>query len=207
MSRKKTTTPSEENKRLADEYLKVISKYYEEYLTFFSNNVETGADIVGETLLKTHRAICNKGFKNIDNVTPEEREQKFKDYFFIAAKLNCLTEKKNLAKNKLMYEGCAVLDNVTVSDEDTKRKVSSDYFNDYKIIFLLNTVELNFDVIDYRCFRLYHMLNLTYAKLREMTGIRNCKERVVRVNRWLREHITEDEIMECFRDEYPYLAL
>lgn len=204
---RKTLNPTEENRRLADEYLAVIGKYYDEYLTFFSNNVETGADIVGETLLKTHRAICNKGFKGIEGVTKEEKEQKFKDYFFIAAKLNCLTEKKNLSKNKSMFEGCAALDNVTVSDEDTKRKVSGDYFNDYKIIFLLNTVELNFDVIDYRCFRLYHMLNLTYAKLREMTGIRNCKERVVRVNKWLRENITEEEIMDCFRDEYPDLAL
>ena len=38
---------TEENQALADEYMQVISKHYEEYLELFKNMFENGEDIVG----------------------------------------------------------------------------------------------------------------------------------------------------------------
>ena len=191
---------TEENKALADEYLQVISKHYEEYLELFSNMFENGEDIVGETLLKTHKTISHKGLKTVIGKQGQEREQIFKNYFFISAKLNCLTEQQNIQKQYAIKN----LDHNPFEDMDTEEKIKSQIYKDFKVMYIVQLVETNFDVIDYRCFRLYHLLkNMTYAKLKDMTGIRNCKTRVVRINKWLKETIDEQEIRQSFIEQYP----
>lgn len=180
--------------------MQVISKHYEEYLELFKNMFKNGDDIVGETLLKTHKTICHKGLDTINGKQGEEREQVFKNYFFIACKMNNFTEQKNIqAQNDLNNKRENPYEYI-----DTEEKVKIQLYKDYKIMYIVRLVEDNFDVIDYRCFRLYHLLKgMTYAKLRDMTGIRNCKTRVVRINKWLRENVTEEEIRQSFIDEYP----
>ena len=191
---------TEENKALADEYMAVIAKYYEDYLQLFGTMFENGADIVGETLLKTYKTISHNGLRTIKDKQGEEREQAFKNYFFIAAKLNNFTEQENISKHNNLKN----LKENPYEDYTTDEKIKIQVYRDFKIMYIVNLVETNFDVIDYRCFRLYHLLkNMTYAKLREMTGIRNCKTRVVRINKWLRETITEQEIRESFKQQYP----
>lgn len=195
-----TITP--ENKALADEYIAVISKYYEDYLQLFGNMFENGQDLVGETLLKTYKTITHNGLKTINNKQGTEREQQFKDYFFISCKRNNFTEQKNIQTHNELKN---IKEN-PFEDIDTEEKINRQIYKDYKLMYIVTLVEDNFDVIDYRCFRLYHLLkNMTYAKLRDMTGIRNCKTRVVRINKWLRENVTEEEIRQCFIEEYPDL--
>lgn len=193
-------TITDENKSLAEEYIKIIGKYYTEYLELFSNMFENGEDVVGETLLKTYRTICNKGLRTVVGKYGEEREQMFKNYFFISAKLNCFTEQQNIQKQNNIKS----LDFNPYEDLPTDDKVKQQVYNDFKIMYIVRLVENNFDVIDYRCFRLYHLLkDMTYAKLRNMTGIRNCKTRVVRINKWLKENIDEKEIRQSFIEQYP----
>lgn len=193
-------TITDENKSLAEEYVQIIGKYYTEYLELFSNMFENGEDVVGETLLKTYRTICNKGLRTVVGKYGEEREQMFKNYFFISAKLNCFTEQQNIQKQNNIKS----LDFNPYEDLPTDDKVKQQLYNDFKIMYIVQLVENNFDVIDYRCFRLYHLLkDMTYAKLRDMTGIRNCKTRVVRINKWLKENIDEKEIRQSFIQQYP----
>ena len=199
---KKSYVPviTEENKNLADEYMQIISKHYEDYLELFKNMFENGEDVVGETLLKTYKTISHRGLKTVKDKQGEEREQHFKNYFFIAAKLNCLTEQQNIQKQYAIKN----LDRNPFEDIDTDSKIKSQIYKDYKVMYIVQLVEDNFDVIDYRCFRLYHLLkNMTYNKLKEMTGIRNCKTRVVRINKWLKENVDEKEIRQSFIDDYP----
>ena len=193
-------TITDENKSLAEEYVQIIGKYYTEYLELFSNMFENGEDVVGETLLKTYRTICNKGLRTVVGKYGEEREQMFKNYFFISAKLNCFTEQQNIQKQNNIKS----LDFNPYEDLPTDDKVKQQLYNDFKIMYIVQLVENNFDVIDYRCFRLYHLLkDMTYAKLRNMTGIRNCKTRVVRINKWLKENLVEKEIRQSFIEQYP----
>lgn len=180
--------------------MQVISKHYVEYLELFKNMFENGEDIVGETLLKTYKTIMCNGLKNIDINNKEKKEQAYLNYFFLSCKLNNFTEQKSIkAQNELKNQKENPFDN-----EDKDEKIKRQIYKDYKIMYIVQLVENNFDVIDYRCFRLYHLLkNMTYAKLRDMTGIRNCKTRVVRINKWLKENISEREIRQSFIEEYP----
>lgn len=191
---------TEENKRIADEYMQVVSEHYEEYLNLFKNMYENGDDVVGETLLKTYKTISHKGLDTIKGKQGKDRQQTFLNYFFIAVKLNCLTEQQNIQKQYAIKN----LDHNPFEDMDTEEKIKSQVYKDFKVMYIVQLVEDNFDVIDYRCFRLYHLLkNMTYAKLKDMTGIRNCKTRVVRINKWLRENIEEKEIRKTFIEQYP----
>lgn len=193
-------TITEENQALADEYLQVISKHYEEYLELFSNMFDNGEDIVGETLLKTHKTISHKGLRTVIGKEGEEREQMFKNYFFISCKMNNFTEQQNISKQNNLKN----LDFNPYEDMTTEEKIKYQVYKDFKIMYIVQLVETNFDVIDYRCFRLYHLLkNMTYAKLKDMTGIRNCKTRVVRINKWLKETVDEEDIRQSFIEQFP----
>lgn len=189
-----------ENIELAEQYINYISTIYEEYIEVFSN-MYNDEDLAGEVLLKTYNCIKNNGLSTIDLETEEDLKKKvFKNYFFISAKLTNITNKKYQQKSPI-YDTNENID--TIDDLPTEEKIKNQIYKDYRVMYIINTVEENFDAIDYRCFRLYHLLkNMTYAKLRQLTGIKNAKMRVITINKWLRQNITEQQIMESFNREF-----
>ena len=189
-----------ENIELAEQYINYISTIYEEYIEVF-NNMYNDEDLAGEVLLKTYNCIKNNGLSTIDLETEEDLKKKvFKNYFFISAKLTNITNKKYQQKSPIRDTN----ENIdTIDDLPTEEKVKNQIYKDYRVMYIINTVEENFDAIDYRCFRLYHLLkNMTYAKLRHLTGIKNAKMRVITINKWLRQNITEQQILESFNREF-----
>lgn len=189
-----------ENIELAEQYLNYISTIYEEYIEVFSN-MYNDEDLAGEVLLKTYNCIKNNGLSTIDLETEEDLKKKvFKNYFFISAKLTNITNKKYQQKSPIRDTN----ENIdTIDDLPTEEKIKNQIYKDYRVMYIINTVEENFDAIDYRCFRLYHLLkNMTYAKLRQLTGIKNAKMRVITINKWLRQNITEQQILESFNREF-----
>ena len=189
-----------ENIELAEQYINYISTIYEEYIEVFSN-MYNDEDLAGEVLLKTYNCIKNNGLSTIDLETEEDLKKKvFKNYFFISAKLTNITNKKYQQKSPIRDTN----ENIdAIDDLPTEEKIKNQIYKDYRVMYIINTVEENFDAIDYRCFRLYHLLkNMTYAKLRQLTGIKNAKMRVITINKWLRQNITEQQILESFNREF-----
>lgn len=189
-----------ENVELAEQYINYISTIYEEYIEVFSN-MYNDEDLAGEVLIKTYNCIKNNGLSTIDLETEEDLKKKvFKNYFFISAKLTNMTNKKYQQKSPIRETN----ENIdTIDDLPTEEKIKNQIYKDYRVMYIINTVEENFDAIDYRCFRLYHLLkNMTYAKLRQLTGIKNAKMRVITINKWLRQNITEQQILESFNREF-----
>lgn len=189
-----------ENIELAEQYINYISTIYEEYIEVF-RNMYNDEDLAGEVLIKTYNCIKNNGLSTIDLETEEDLKKKvFKNYFFISAKLTNITNKKYQQKSPIRDTN----ENIdTIDDLPTEEKIKNQIYKDYRVMYIINTVEENFDAIDYRCFRLYHLLkNMTYAKLRQLTGIKNAKMRVITINKWLRQNITEQQIMDSFNREF-----
>lgn len=189
-----------ENIELAEQYISYISTIYEEYIELF-RNMYNDEDLAGEVLIKTYNCIKNNGLSTIDLETEEDLKKKvFKNYFFISAKLTNMTNKKYQQKSPIRDTN----ENIdTIDDLPTEEKIKNQIYKDYRVMYIINTVEENFDAIDYRCFRLYHLLkNMTYAKLRQLTGIKNAKMRVITINKWLRQNITEQQILESFNREF-----
>ena len=190
-----------ENVELAQQYMNYISTIYEEYIEVF-RNMYNDEDLAGEVLLKTYNSIKNNGLSTIDLETEEDLKKKvFKNYFFISAKLTNITKKKYQQKSPIDRVTNENID--TIDDLPTEEKIRNQIYKDYKVMYIVKKVEENFDAIDYRCFRLYHLLkNMTYAKLRQLTGIKNAKMRVITINKWLRQNITEQHIMDSFNREF-----
>lgn len=84
------------------------------------------------------------------------------------------------------------------SDSSPEEKVESDLFKDFATRYLLCAVEDNFDDLDYRLFRIKIFYQCTYKKLKELTKIKDAKQRCVKINNWLKSNIDRKDIEKAF---------
>lgn len=201
--RKKGYEPivTEENQALANEYLEYIGQVYSDYLSLFKGLFkEAASDVASETILKTYNSIRHNGMRKLSDTDIEKRHRQFRDYFFISAKLNYLTYVQGEQKQASNGIHGNEADGISVSSSE---KVIEDLKKDYLVMKTLEAVEDNFDETTYYLFRTYHLCEgMTYKRLKEETNISNCKSLVVSVNRWLREHLDKNKLLEQFNEEY-----
>lgn len=186
---------------VADKWLQYIGTIYEEYrMKYFKMandlNYNVNEDMLNDTILACYNSIARN---NLSDTT----EQGMRNYLFRAFKVN-LNAVSNYDKRKDVVDDLTALaERYETQGETTYNKIKKQVFEDYSVIYLLNKVEDNFDTITFHCYRLKTMLPCTYQKLREITKVKDCKKRVVKVNKWLRENITEKEILTNFKKQYP----
>ena len=187
---------------VADKWLQYIGTIYEEYrMKYFKMandlNYKVSEDMLNDTILACYNSIARN---NLSDTT----EQGMRNYLFRAFKVN-LNAISNYDKRKDIVDDLSALaEQYENQGEATYNKIKKQVFEDYSVIYLLNKVENNFDTITFNVFRLKTMLEkCTYQKLRDITKVRDCKKRVVKVMKWLRENITEKEILTNFKKNYP----
>lgn len=187
---------------VADKWLQYIGTIYEEYrMKYFKmandlnyNNVNE--DMLNDTILACYNSIARN---NLSDTT----EQGMRNYLFRAFKVN-LNAVSNYDKRKDVVDDLSALaEQYENQGEATYTKIKKQVFEDYALIYILEQVENNFDTISFHCYRLKTMLPCTYQRLREITKVKDAKKRVVKVNKWLRENITEKEILTNFKKQYP----
>ena len=187
---------------VADKWLQYIGTIYEEYrMKYFKmandlnyNNVNE--DMLNDTILACYNSIARN---NLSDTT----EQGMRNYLFRAFKVN-LNAVSNYDKRKDVVDDLSALaEQYENQGEATYNKIKKQLFEDYSLIYILEQVENNFDTISFNVFRLKTMLPCTYQKLREITKVKDCKKRVVKIMKWLRENITEKEILTNFKKNYP----
>lgn len=186
---------------VADKWLQYIGTIYEEYRKKYFRmandlNYNVNEDMFNDTILACYNSIARN---NLSDTT----EKGMRNYLFRAFKIN-LNAVSNYDKRKDIVDDLSALaEQYENQGEATYNKIKKQLFEDYSVIYLLNKVENNFDTITFNVFRLKTMVPCTYQRLREITKIKDCKKRVVKVNRWLRENITEKEILTNFKKQYP----
>lgn len=197
------TVITEENRMLAEEFMKVIGKHYNDYIKLFRTMFTEidGSDVAAETLLKCHSSIQRNGMKKLSE-EKEKRENDFKNYFFISAKMNYLTMASEKARKT-----CEIIDwkmaDYIKDDITAEQKQEMDFYNDYKVVWIVDKVENKFDPITFRCWRLKYLIKgMTYQRTKEITGIGNTKSRITMVQKWLKDNVTEDMIRKDFDNEY-----
>lgn len=186
---------------VADKWLQYIGTIYEEYrMKYFKMandlNYKVSEDMLNDTILSCYNSIARN---NLSDTT----EQGMRNYLFRAFKIN-LNAVSNYDKRKDVVDDLTSLaEQYENQGEATYNKIKKQLLNDYSLIYILEQVENNFDTITFNVFRLKTMLPCTYQKLRDITKVRDCKKRVVKVMKWLRENITEKEILTNFKKNYP----
>ena len=189
-------------KDVADKWLQYIGTIYEEYrMKYFKMandlNYNVNEDMLNDTILACYNSIARN---NLSDTT----EQGMRNYLFRAFKVN-LNAVSNYDKRKDVVDDLTALaEQYENQGEATYNKIKKQLFEDYALIYILEQVENNFDTITFYCFRLKTMLEkCTYQKLRDITKVRDCKKRVVKVMKWVRNNITKKEILTNFKKQYP----
>ena len=186
---------------VADKWLKYIGSIYEEYrMKYFkmANNLNytVNEDLLNDTILACYTSIARN---NLSDTSP----QGMRNYLFRAFKTN-LNAVSNYDKRKDFVDDLTTMaEQYEAMGEASYKKIKKQLLDDYALIYILEQVENNFDTLTFNVFRLKAMLPCTYKKLREITKVKDCKKRVVKVNRWLRENITRQEIYNAFIKDYP----
>ena len=188
-------------KDVADKWLQYIGTIYEEYrMKYFkmANNLNynVNEDMLNDTILACYNSIARN---NLSDTT----EQGMRNYLFRAFKVN-LNAISNYDKRKDVVDDLSSLaEQYENQGEATYNKIKKQLFDDYSLIYILEQVENNFDALTFNVFRLKTMLPCTYQKLREITKVKDCKKRVVKVMKWIRLNITKKEILTNFNKTYP----
>ena len=198
---KKEKEKEPQYKDVADKWLQYIGTIYEEYrMKYFKMandlNYNVNEDMLNDTILACYNSIARN---NLSDTT----EQGMRNYLFRAFKIN-LNAVSNYDKRKDVVDDLTALaEQYENQGEATYHKIKKQLFDDYSLIYILEQVENNFDTITFYCFRLKTMLPCTYQRLREITKVKDAKKRVVKVNKWLRENMTRQDIYNAFISDYP----
>ena len=199
---KKEKEKEPQNKDVADRWLQYIGTIYEEYRKKYFKmandlNYKVSEDMLNDTILACYNSIARN---NLQDTSP----QGMRNYLFRAFKVN-LNAVSNYDKRKDVVDDLTALaEQYETQGEATYHKIKKQLLDDYSVIYILDKVESNFDTISFHCFRLKTMIEkCTYQKLREITKVRDCKKRVVKVNKWLRENISKKDIYKAFITDYP----
>lgn len=198
---KKEKEKEPQYKDVADKWIQYIGTIYEEYrMKYFKMandlNYNVNEDMLNDTILACYNSIARN---NLSDTT----EQGMRNYLFRAFKVN-LNAKSSYDKRKDVVDDLSSLaEQYENQGEATYNKIKKQLFEDYSVIYILEQVENNFDTITFHCFRLKTILPCTYQRLRELTKIKDCKKRVVKVNKWLRENMTRQDIYKAFITDYP----
>lgn len=186
---------------VADKWLKYIGTIYREYrMKYFKManglNYNVSEDMLNDTILACYNSIARN---NLQDTSP----QGMRNYLFRAFKVN-LNAISNYDKRKDFVDDLYSLsEQYEAMGEATYNKIKKQLYDDFSVIYILEQVENNFDTITFHCFRLKTMLPCTYQRLREITKVKDCKKRVVKVNKWLRENMTRQDIYNAFISDYP----
>lgn len=186
---------------VADKWLQYIGTIYDEYrMKYFkmANNLNYNVteDMLNDTILACYNSIARN---NLQDTT----EQGMRNYLFRAFKVN-LNAVSNYDKRRDVVDDLSSLaEQYENQGEATYNKIKKQLFDDYSLIYILEQVENNFDSISFNVFRLKTMVPCTYKKLREITKVKDCKKRVVKVMKWVRNNITKQDIYNAFIKDYP----
>lgn len=195
-------TFGDSNKIIADNYLKWFSENYmqlkKKYRQFCTENYyEWDEDIFSDTYLKIYESIVRNGLEDNTN-------KGFDNYTFKAFKCNIQREKQyaRVAKRDLNY----TTDEVNILYEnyydrtmdDARNKIASDLYKDFATLYLMMTVEENFDNEHFHLFKLKHLCGMTYKQIALKTNQKGVRQKILDVKNWLKDNVKKDDIQQSF---------
>lgn len=193
-------------KIVADKWMEVISIRYNEIKEGFimecrKTMTDFDEDIFHSTILNCYNTIKLKGLTDLT-------EQGMKNYLFRSFKMNTKREAlymRNARRDNNISgsDAMIVYERNGLEDETTEEKVRKQLLDDYSVVYILNMVENNFDMISFYCFRLKWLIpKMTYQRLREITKVKDCKKRCIDIMKWLKENVNKEDILTEFEKEY-----
>ena len=162
-------------------------------------NKETfSEDILNDTVIQIHKIIKKKGKLNDMSCSGITN-------YFVRSYVNNLRMEKRYAYIKKRDH------NITQEEfnqryEEThsskKDKIIKDLLEDFSVLYIMKMVELNFPLEQLYLYKLKMLCKKTYKEIHDQTHIKKSRDKIIEVNKWVKENLTRDIIKREFYDIY-----
>lgn len=151
-------------------------------------------DIFQDCIVKIYNKILKS--KLVD-----ETDKGFEGYMFISFKINTLREaqySRNSRRDSNVTNIASRYEVFLNKKLTTEEKLEHDLKQDFSLLYILNSVEKQFDGESYYLFRLKIFNKYTYKDIAQKTGIKNARQKVIDVMHWIKDNISKDDINNAF---------
>lgn len=180
-------------------YFNVLDKNYEKLKQIckdvcIRNKERYSEDTLNDTVLQVHKIILKKG--KLDDMS----EKGILNYFTRSYVNNLRMEKRYAYVKKRDHNITQEEFNDRYEKSSTSQyeKVLHDLLEDFSVLYIMKIVELNFSQEEYYLFKLKMLMNKTYKEIHDETKIKKSREKIINVNKWVRENLTRDVIKKEF---------
>ena len=162
------------------------------------NKEQYSEDALNDTVIQVHKIIQKKG--KLDDMS----ENGIMRYFVRSYVNNLRMEKRYAYHKKRDYNITQeeFNDRYEQSLSSKRDKIIKDLLEDFSVLYIMKLVELNFPPEQLYLYKLKMICNKTYKQIHDETKIKKSRDKIIEVNKWVKNNLTRDVIKKEFFDIY-----
>ena len=162
------------------------------------NKEQYSEDALNDTVIQIHKIIQKKG--KLDDMSDNGIMR-----YFVRSYVNNLRMEKRYAYHKKRDYNITqeeFNDRYEQSLSSKRDKIIKDLLEDFSVLYIMKLVELNFPPEQLYLYKLKMICNKTYKQIHDKTRIKKSRDKIIEVNKWVKNNITRDVIKKEFMSIY-----
>lgn len=162
------------------------------------NKEQYSEDALNDTVIQVHKIIQKKG--KLDDMSDNGIMR-----YFVRSYVNNLRMEKRYAYHKKRDYNITqeeFNDRYEQSLSSKRDKIIKDLLEDFSVLYIMKLVELNFPPEQLYLYKLKMICNKTYKQIHDETRIKKSRDKIIEVNKWVKNNLTRDAIKKEFFDIY-----
>lgn len=162
------------------------------------NKEQYSEDALNDTVIQIHKIIKKKG--KLDDMSDNGIMR-----YFVKSYVNNLRMEKRYAYHKKRDYNITqeeFNDRYEQSLSSKRDKIIKDLLEDFSVLYIMKLVELNFPQEQLYLYKLKMICNKTYKQIHDDTKIKKSRDKIIEVNKWVKQNLTRDVIKKEFFDIY-----
>lgn len=162
------------------------------------NKEQYSEDALNDTVIQVHKIIQKKG--KLDDMSDNGIMR-----YFVRSYVNNLRMEKRYAYHKKRDYNITqeeFNDRYEQSLSSKRDKIIKDLLEDFSVLYIMKLVELNFPPEQLYLYKLKMICNKTYKQIHDETRIKKSRDKIIEVNKWVKQNLTRDTIKKEFFDIY-----
>ena len=162
------------------------------------NKEQYSEDALNDTVIQVHKIIQKKG--KLDDMSDNGIMR-----YFVRSYVNNLRMEKRYAYHKKRDYNITqeeFNDRYEQSLSSKRDKIIKDLLEDFSVLYIMKLVELNFPPEQLYLYKLKMICNKTYKQIHDQTKIKKSRDKIIEVNKWVKQNLTRDVIKKEFFDIY-----
>ena len=162
------------------------------------NKEQYSEDALNDTVIQVHKIIQKKG--KLDDMSDNGIMR-----YFVRSYVNNLRMEKRYAYHKKRDYNITqeeFNDRYEQSLSSKRDKIIKDLLEDFSVLYIMKLVELNFPPEQLYLYKLKMICNKTYKQIHDETRIKKSRDKIIEVNKWVKQNLTRDVIKKEFMSIY-----